>query len=91
MREGDAADPAPPRREPRPFAAYRFDATHEALDAEALLSGMGVEVRPIPAPPGQVGGCGIALRVPAEQAGQAERLLERAGMRWSSRVEMLDV
>ncbi len=84
---GEEAHSGPPPA----FVAYRFEATDEALDAEALLSGMGVDARPIPAPPGRVGGCGIALRIPVGQVELAETLLERAGLGWSDRVDADDL
>lgn len=66
--------------EVRPFAVFTFSSTHDALDAEALLDDMGLEVVPIPAPPSLSANCGIALRVPVGDAERAGRYLARAGI-----------
>ena len=78
-------------REPQPFAVFGFASTHDALDAEALLEDMGIDVVPIPAPTTVSAQCGIALRVPVEQGERAATYLERAGISVVARVEIEDV
>jgi hypothetical protein len=79
-------------REPQLFTVLGFETTHDALDAEALLEDMGVDVVPIPAPPGEMGAlCGIALRIPPEQVRRAEEYLERGGIRISGQATIEDV
>lgn len=77
-------------REPRSFVVYGFESTHFALDGEALLGDMGVDVVPIPTPASIGGLCGIALRIPPEESERAELYLERAGIRWSAKVSIED-
>jgi ribosomal protein L7Ae-like RNA K-turn-binding protein len=67
-------------RAPRPFVVLGFASTHDALDAEALLEDMGVEVVPIPAPKSIGALCGIALRIEPDQHERALRYVERAGI-----------
>jgi len=67
-------------RTPREFAVLGFASTHDALDAEALLDDMGLDVVPIPAPKSIGALCGIALRVESEQRQRAIAYLERAGI-----------
>jgi hypothetical protein len=78
-------------RVPRPFAVLGFNSTHDALDAEALLAQMGVEVVPIPAPKSIGSLCGIALRIPPEQVDRAEEYLVRGGIEVAARAKMEDV
>ena len=78
-------------RPTRPFVAFAFDSTHSALDAEALLEDMGIDVVPIPAPPSVSAQCGIAMRVPQEQAPRASKYLERGGIEVRAMVEFEDV
>jgi len=70
----------PPSREPRPFVVLGFGSTHDALDAEALLEDLGIDVVPVPAPKALGALCGIALRIPPEQLERAERYLGRAAI-----------
>jgi len=70
---------------------YGFDSTHDALDAEALLEDMGIDVVPIPAPASISAQCGIALRVPADQAMRAQTYLERAAIPVRATTEIEDV
>lgn len=77
-------------RERRSFVVYGFESTHSALDGEALLDDLGIEVVPIPTPASLGALCGIALRVPPEDAERAETYLERAGFRWSAKVTIED-
>lgn len=67
-------------RERRPFLVFGFASTHDALEAEAVLGDMGVEVTPIPAPTELSSGCGIALRFPPEQEERVSRYLEAVGI-----------
>jgi len=78
-------------REPRPFVVFGFESTHLALDGEALLDDLGIDVVPIPTPASIGALCGIALRVPPQDADRAETYLERAGIRWSAKVAIEDV
>lgn len=75
----------------RRFLVLGFASTHDALDAEALLGDMGVEVTPIPAPPSVSATCGIALRLSPEDDERARIYLERAGIAVASAVEIEDV
>jgi len=55
-------------RSPRSFKVLGFTSTHDALDAEALLLDLGIDVVPIPAPKALGTLCGIALRLePADE------------------------
>lgn len=73
------------------FVVYGFGSTHEALDAEALLDDMGVEVVPVPAPAAISAKCGIALRVPETEAARADKYLENAGLEPGARVVIQDL
>lgn len=64
----------------RPFVAYGFRTTHEALQAESILKGAGLSVVPIPTPSVLGELCGIAMRVPPEQAEAAEKALLAGGV-----------
>lgn len=59
---------------------FGFASTHEALDAEALLDDMGIEVVPIPAPKSIGTLCGIALRVPPSDFERAQSYLDAVGI-----------
>lgn len=78
-------------RQLKPFVVYGFSSTHDALDAEALLEDMGIDVVPVPAPPGVSANCGIALRVAPGDAERVERYLESAGIGLAARVEIEDL
>ncbi len=78
-------------RTPREFVVYGFATTHRALDAEALLRDMGVQVVPVPTPKSLGALCGIALRVDPEEAERVEMLLLRAALDWSARATYEDV
>lgn len=67
-------------RPPQPFVVLGFTSTHDALDAEALLEDMGMDVVPIPAPKALGTLCGIALRLPPEQEERARTYLDRASI-----------
>lgn len=75
---------------PRPFVVLGFKSTHEALDAEALLGDLGVEVVPIPAPASIGALCGIALRLAPADETRASAYLESAGIEVTGRAEILD-
>ncbi len=62
------------------FAVFAFSTTHDALDAEALLEDMGIDVVPIPAPPTVSAHCGIALRLAVADVQQALIYLARVGI-----------
>lgn len=78
-------------REKRAFVALGFATTHAALDAEALLDDMGIDVVPIPAPAGVSANCGIALRLEPRDVEQALIYLERAAIEVAARIEIEDV
>lgn len=75
----------------RAFVVYGFETTHTALDAEALLRDLGVRVLPVPTPKALGARCGIALRVPKDEAERAEEIMLRAGRGWSARTALDDV
>ena len=52
---------------------FGFGTTHDALDAEALLLDLGIDVVPVPAPKVIGAKCGIALRL---EVTDEERALE---------------
>ena len=78
-------------REPRPFVVLGFGSTHDALDAEALLEDLGIDVVPVPAPKALGALCGIALRVAPEQAERAEKYLSRAAIKVVGTTRIEDV
>jgi len=79
------------QREARMFRVLGFTSTHDALDAEALLEDLGIDVVPIPAPQSIGALCGIALRIELDQAERAMKYLDRSGIVVSGTVEMEDV
>ncbi len=78
-------------RRPRTFVVLGFSSTHDALGAEALLEDMGLDVVPIPSPAAVGALCGIALRIPPEQAKRAEEYLERAAIMVAGKTLIEDV
>lgn len=68
----------------RPFAVLGFNTTHDALDAEALLEDMGIDVTPIPAPPETSATCGIALRLEQSDVDRGLIYLDRVGIEVAS-------
>ena len=78
-------------REPRQFSVFGFATTHDALDAEALLGDMGVDVVPIPAPKEIGAQCGIALRLEPVQQQRALEYLDRAGIEVATVVDIWDI
>jgi len=76
--------------ETRTYTVFGFASTHQALDAEALFDDMGIDVVTIPTPAELGGLCGIALRVPPEQAERAERYLENVGIVPSAKLSIED-
>jgi hypothetical protein len=78
------------KRALQPFVVFGFASTHAALDAEALLEDMGIDVVPIPVPKSMGAMCGIALRVPPEQAERAARYLDGVGIAPSARMDIED-
>ncbi len=78
-------------REPRPFAVLGFASTHDALDAEALLLDLGIDVTPVPAPPTVSARCGIALRLELADEDRAGGYLEAAGIQIAARAVIEDV
>jgi len=76
---------------PRRFRLFGFASTHQALDAEALLDDLGIEVVPVPTPKALGALCGIALRVPSGDAERAATYLERASIEPSKTLDIEDV
>lgn len=66
--------------EPKQFVVFAFESTHAALDAEAALKSAGLSVVPIPTPAVLGELCGLAMRVPPEQAVSARAVLASAGL-----------
>lgn len=60
-------------------ALLAFRTTHHAILAERLLLDAAVPARVMPLPGAIAAGCGICLRVPAEERGSAAALLEHGG------------
>lgn len=75
----------------RPFVAFGFASTHDALAAEDLLHDARIDVVPIPAPSTLGALCGIALRVPQMAAEQAHSQLVEGGIEPSGIIQMDDV
>jgi len=78
-------------RVPREFAAFGFESTHEALDAEQLLGDLGIEVVPMPAPKTLGSRCGIALRLELADEERAAGYLGAAGIVIHARGRIEDV
>ena len=78
-------------RTPREFAAFGFESTHEALDAEQLLIDLGIDVVPMPAPKTLGSRCGIALRIELADEERAVAYLEAAGIQINARGTIEDV
>jgi len=78
-------------REPRLFAVLGFESTHDALDAETLLSDLGIDVVPIPAPKTIGSHCGIALRIELADEERSVAYLDTAGITVAARVQIEDV
>ncbi len=78
-------------RESRIFAVLGFESTHDALDAETLISDLGIEVVPIPAPKAIGAHCGIALRIEVADEDRALGYLDAAGIEVTARVRIEDV
>ncbi len=66
--------------ERRPFVVFAFDSTHVALDAEEALKAAALQVVPIPAPSTLGALCGLAMRLPPEQADRAREVLLSKGI-----------
>jgi len=78
-------------RDTRPFVVFGFNSTHDALDAEAVLADMGVDVVPVPAPAALSARCGIALRVPSDEADRARLYFARIEINPTSEAEIADI
>ena len=78
-------------RSPRLFAVFGFGSTHDALDAEALLGDLGIEVVPIPAPKTVGTRCGIALRLELSDEERAIAYVGAAGIPLLARVQIEDI
>ena len=68
-----------------------FPSTHMALDAEALLIDLGIQVVPVPAPAALGRMCGIALRLDPADTETALNYLERSGIEVAARADITDV
>jgi ribosomal protein L7Ae-like RNA K-turn-binding protein len=78
-------------RVPRPFLVLGFGSTHAALDAEALLTDLGIDVVPVPAPKELGALCGIVLRLEMADESRALRYLADADMAPKSQLVIDDV
>jgi len=78
-------------RTPRRFLVLGFKTTHDALDAEALLEDMGIDVTPVPAPSSLSAKCGIALRIEEAEGARAEGYLERMSIEIAGSTTIEDV
>lgn len=76
---------------PCTFVAFGFDTTHDALDAEAVLGDLGIDVVPIPAPQAMGAGCGMALRLALADEARASEYVAAAGIAVAARTEVQDV
>jgi len=74
----------------REFVVLGFGSTHDALDAEALLTDLGIDVVPIPTPKAIGALCGIALRLPRDDEVRAQDFLRNARIKVSGRTEICD-
>lgn len=75
----------------RSFVVLGFASTHSALDAEALLIDLGIDVVPIPTPKSLGSLCGIALRLAPEDRARAVGYLAGAGIDIEAIEEVEDV
>jgi hypothetical protein len=73
------------------FAVLGFRSTHAALEAEALLADVGIDVTPIPTPAELGTRCGVALRLAVEDEERAFMYLGDAGVAPASRARVVDV
>jgi len=78
-------------RSPRPFSVFGFASTHDALDAEALLLDLGVDVVVMPAPKSLGSLCGLALRLEIADETRALDYLQGAGLSVRAREVIEDV
>jgi len=78
-------------RESRLFAVFGFETTHDALAAEDALRDVGLDAVPIPTPRALGATCGIAIRIPVEQAEEARRVLVAAVINLASEAALEDV
>lgn len=79
-------------REKRRFVVFAFASTHDALQAEDVLQAVDIPVRVIPKPTA-IGGaaeCGIAVRVPQEDAERARGVLAGGGVVPSAQIQITD-
>lgn len=70
-------------------AIVTFDSTHQAMAAEDLLRGQGVEFEVVPPPSNLSAGCGLALRIGLEDARLVMNLLHDRGASYAA-VHLLD-
>jgi hypothetical protein len=75
---------------PRSFVVFAFESTHVALDAEDALKAAGLAVVPIPTPASLGELCGLAMRVPPEQAQRARNTLADLGIEARAETEIDD-
>ena len=74
----------------REFVVFGFISTYLALDAETLLDDMVIDVVAIPAPASISALCGLAMRVPADEAERSAQYLNNAEIPISAQVAMED-
>ncbi|MCX7597991.1 MAG: DUF3343 domain-containing protein [Armatimonadetes bacterium] len=66
--------------DPMPYLLLTYDRTTEAIEAAMLLEEAGLtEAVLVPRPRSLVAGCGVALRVPRQDAVRAAEILLRGG------------
>ena len=75
---------------PQLYSVLGFSSTHDALDAEAILLDLGVDVRPVPAPQTVGALCGIALRLSRAERERALGYLDSAGIPVSNWIDIDD-
>lgn len=65
---------------PHEYDVLLMQSTSHAVRAEKLLRGEGIECKMIPVPRHVSSDCGVCLRILAQDAEAARRLLEASGM-----------
>lgn len=78
------------KRGRRPFAAFGFDSTHDALQAEDALLAANIEVALIPTPRALGSLCGFAVRVPVGERDAAVAAFASARIEHNGEIEIED-
>lgn len=74
----------------RQYVALAFRSTHDALEAEDLISAAGIDVVPIPIPSRSSGRCGIAMRVAPPDEEATRDVLREGGIEVVESLEIED-